>query len=535
MKSLNLNALLLPNLSWLSNINTVTEDLLLSNMTELTSLSGLENVVTVGGKLSLTYLPLVTNLDALQNITSIGTLRIVSNPGLTSLPTLQYVTSLAGGLEITDNALLPNLNGLDNLTTIGQRLEVYSNPLLTSLSGLEKLTTIHGQLGIGNNALLPNLNGLQNLALLDGHLRVSENLVLNSLSALSNTTFACRAFWISYNPLLTNFSGLENITSVDSLNIVYNQSLTSLSALGNLTAVEDWLFINGNTSLSNCSIFPICVQVLNGQTTNFYIAGNAPGCNTPEEAATMCISRPVTVFVLWDNNGINVPIGNLPVKLSGASQMNLKPTDANGMVGFAYVDIGSFSLSLPTVSSDKWQRSESTILLSSSTGQDSTVVTLLLTPLGQCPELTVNLAMPSFFRGCLTTSDLEVSTQNTGTVIAEGLKVAVVLPPVLELLASAPPLDAQSGDTLYFDLGDLLPFGKSNIMLTVKTKCDTFLLGQTHMTKLMPRWTMPNHGRVIFSDQISGKMYRRQHRAFHDKKRRGCSDTRLARVHHHSQ
>jgi uncharacterized repeat protein (TIGR01451 family) len=63
--------------------------------------------------------------------------------------------------------------------------------------------------------------------------------------------------------------------------------------------------------------------------------------------------------------------------------------------------------------------------------------------------------------------------------LAEGAKVALVMPSVLDLVASTPAFSAQNGDTLFFEVGDLKPFEITAVQLNVKTKCDTFLIGQT--------------------------------------------------------
>jgi hypothetical protein len=95
-----------------------------------------------------------------------------------------------------------------------------------------------------------------------------------------------------------------------------------------------------------------------------------------------------------------------------------------------------------------------------------------------------------------------------------------VLTPVLELLASAPPLDAQSGDTLFFDLGDLLPFGKSNIVLSVRTKCDTFVLGQTLCIETFANdgQCMPYNDAAISEIKLTAKCI--NDRSFHGEKHR---------------
>jgi uncharacterized repeat protein (TIGR01451 family) len=471
---------------------------------DITNLTGLSQLTFIGGfngNFDIANNPLLTNLNGLENLTVAGyALTISNNASLTSMEGLNAVTQ-AFHLDINNNPALLNMNGLGNLKWVGERVSIYGNASLTSLSGLNlegvgfgieisdnpSLTTLDGlesltidsALHIRNNPQLADISGLQNLVKVKGPLEFENNDALLNLSGLENLE-AIGYLEITNNNSLLNLEALGKVHKpLGSLKIAGNNALTSLNGLRNIPSVSDYFNIMNNPALSDCSIFAVCNILLNEPNPIVQISNNAPGCDNKTEAAASCQSSPVTVFVTLNNNGNPVSLENIQVSLSSASQMNLKPTDANGIARFAYLDNGGFDISLPQVSVDKWQINETYVIYTAFNGLDSTLAFLELTPLISCPELSVHLGMPSFFRGCLVTSGIEVSTQNTGTAIAEGAKVAVVLPPVLELLASTPPFDAQSGDTLFFDLGDLLPFGKSDIKLTVRTKCDTFVLGQT--------------------------------------------------------
>lgn len=92
----------------------------------------------------------------------------------------------------------------------------------------------------------------------------------------------------------------------------------------------------------------------------------------------------------------------------------------------------------------------------------------------------MDLGLPPTFRGCLVPTDIRVRTQNTGTIPAENAQLSVVIPfDLMEVDAAIPPPVTQNGDTLFFTLGDLDVFEVSEVTLTVRTRCDTFLLGQT--------------------------------------------------------
>ena len=76
-------------------------------------------------------------------------------------------------------------------------------------------------------------------------------------------------------------------------------------------------------------------------------------------------------------------------------------------------------------------------------------------------------------------SEVQVTTENKGSALAEGVRTALVVPPVMEVLATDPLFSSQQGDTLFYEMGDLKPFEIAAVKLVVRTKCDTFLLGQT--------------------------------------------------------
>ena len=67
---------------------------------------------------------------------------------------------------------------------------------------------------------------------------------------------------------------------------------------------------------------------------------------------------------------------------------------------------------------------------------------------------------------------MQVATRNIGTINAEGTRLAVVMPDGLTLTSSVPAIAAQSGDTLFFNLGEIPPFQANIVNMVVKTTCD---------------------------------------------------------------
>jgi uncharacterized repeat protein (TIGR01451 family) len=480
---------LLADLSGLDNLKSVRNFYLASN-DGLIDLSGMNQLGSILS-LNIGFNNSLVSLAALGNAQISSNCDISYNASLTSLVGLEKTDSL-DYLYIQENPLLTNLTGLNNLRALGTYYgaNVLDNAGLKTLNGLENLKKA-GNITIGRNPSLENLQGLNNLQTVSDTFSIWSNATLNSLSALTSL-HSTGGLVIDNNPTLPNLHGLDSLRTIvqdfgpspAGLFIGNNAALTNIQALENLIAV-DKIEIRQNTALPACAVFPVCNRLATNPDWVF-IENNAPGCNSQSEVEIQCNGTIVTVAVRYDPSGncqsSGVAVPNEMVNFTTPTQSILRQTSANGTTQFIYLgnDPTGLSFQLPQIQTEKWVIcGEWRQYFTSSTGHDSISVQIVLNPLVQCPELNVRLGMPSFFRGCLTTSDIEVSTQNTGTIPAQGVKVAVVLTPVLELLASAPPLEAQSGDTLYFNLGSLQPFGKSNIVLSVRTRCDTFLLDQT--------------------------------------------------------
>ncbi|MEO6038894.1 MAG: T9SS type A sorting domain-containing protein, partial [Saprospiraceae bacterium] len=291
---------------------------------------------------------------------------------------------------------------------------------------------------------------------------------------------------VQVNPQLQNLDGLEHLQTIaKSIAIHQNPLLQNVAGLQNLTNVGGEIEFSQNLSLSDCAIFAVCDGLLN-QPEKIYIFNNASGCNSPAEVATMCHSVPVLVEVRLDGNAdcllnaADSPLAGVQVRLSSTAQMTLRPTRNDGKAFLHYLDAGAFSLSLPQFPTDHWTVCQEPLnLLPDTILQDTIHATFLLSPVDPCPEMKLDLGMPANFRGCFAKSELEVSVENVGGGVAKGVKIAVVLPAAVELISAVPALSAQSGDTLFFEAGEVQPFAFAKVKLTVHTRCENFLLGQT--------------------------------------------------------
>lgn len=507
-------------LSGLGNLETIGTILVIGQQPGLTSLQGLNNLKSVGNSdiapfgrgVYIANNPSLTNLSALGNLQTIkGRLSLYGNNALTSLTGLEQIITL-DTLHIEENGALVNLNGLNNLNSVEGNIAIHSNAALNSLSALSSLHSIRSDtaeagLSISGNNNLQSLAGLENLTILEGHLSITasfglqnlqglegvtwvkslelwENGNLNSLSGLDSLRTVEDYILIQNNNSLTNLQGLNQLESAGGLSIWTNLLLSDLAALESLNYIDKRVNIWENTSLSDCSIFSVCNQLLH-KPGDIAIRDNAPGCNSLAEVELECNGIPVLVRVLRDSDGdcepddAGAPATGVHIRMNANSQTVTRPTNANGVAKFGYLDEGIFVLSLPQFPTENWSVCQDTLWVDPADFQDTIRATFLLQPLNQCPDLSVNLNLPNTFRGCLVSSVMQVDVRNLGTVNAENTQVAVVLPSVLNVLSSTWPIAAQNGGTLFFNIGNLAPFEGQLINLNVRTQCDVFLLGQT--------------------------------------------------------
>jgi uncharacterized repeat protein (TIGR01451 family) len=478
------NAALL-DLNGLNNVKTIGKDVRVIGNSTLEHLNGLNNLQTIGLDVTFQYNPQLKDFIGLENLDSIGEDLYIFNSAFESCQGLTSLKTIGGYLDVEYNSGLKSFAGLNNLTTVGQSIfVVFYNGLLT-MEGLESLSNIGGDFTVMDCPYLTSMNGLSGLAAITGDLKIESNPSLTSLNGLENLSTADDLFIVS-NASLTTLNGLDNLASLSgSLFLINNKLLTNIQGLSNLgTITGEILDIHGNTTLSSCAIFPVCNAIYNTPAST-YIYDNAPDCNAITEVEAFCLSTPVLIGVLLDNNGdcqadaSDSPVGEVQVQLAANSQMTLRPSDSGGIAFFKLLENGQFSLHLPQFPMANWSACAAEISLFADGTQDTLRANFRLQPLNQCPELTTNLELPAVFRGCLVSSTIQLTTQNSGAVAAEEVVTAIVVPPVFEVLNTVPPPTSQNGDTLFFGNNILAPFEKAIVQLTVKTKCDTFLFGQT--------------------------------------------------------
>ena len=491
-----------------NNLTTIGGDFTISSCSALKDFAGLSNLSQLHGLLNVSNNGMLENFNGLHTLSMIGELYVRNNANLQSLSGLN-LTRLTGNVNIAYNTSLTNLTDLNSVKSIGGSMYIIDNPLLNSLAGLDNIDTISGHFFIQSNLSLVTLGSLHHLRFVGGGLNLYGNTALVNIDGLDSLNTIGGGFWIDSNGSLSDLStfsqlesigsnleinssdsivqltGLENVHTVGGdLSIYYNNAITDISALANIESIGGSVWMFNNPSLTTCAIYPVCNQIFN-RPEFLNISDNGPGCNTPLEVELECGGIPVLATVRLNNNtdcqsdsATTVAEGVL-VQLSGSVQQAIRPTQSDGTVEFGYLNTGFFSMSLPQFPTANWEVCQDTFWYFPDTIQDTIRTNFLLKPLNQCPDLSVDVWLPPVFRGCLATSTMQVVARNAGTITAEAVQLAIVMPTDLLLVSSVPTLATQNGDTLFFDLGDLSPFVAGTVNMVVRTSCDNFLIGQT--------------------------------------------------------
>lgn len=506
----------LVDLSGLEQLITITGEFSVVGNSALKNVKGLENLTTVAEHLTFRENGALGDLDGLQGLTSVGGNFTIEKNGLINLQGLENLISVGARLDIRENPELENLSGLSRLVSVGSDLFVSGNDGLTSLAGMDSLITVGGGFLISYNPVLTALNDFEKLTSA-GILSVTENKALTNLAGFKSLTTVGSHFSVYYNTGLVRISGFEKLAAIGgNFSISYNFKLNDIGGLKNLSSIAGSIEIRDNYPLAECSIFAVCSKLIPENFPNVFFFNNAPGCNTELQIRDKCNTIPVTIGVLVDNNGDcladpgDTPVPGALVQLTGNVHTVMRSTGENGVALFGYADYVPFTAHLPQFPSGAWALCPDSIFMVPGPSSTSLNAAFLLSPQQQCPELTAEVKLPPFFRGCLVNTEMEISTRNTGAVPATEVQLSAVMPAGLELLASAPAPAEQSGDTLFFDLGDLPPFAGSTVKMTVKTSCNTFLLGHTLCVEAFARMgntcpdNQPPHSEIKLSAECTG-------------------------------
>ena len=256
----------LTNLSGLSSLHTVENNLGIFFNDNLKSLNGLENLETIDGILALYFNSSLESINGLSSIQNINNILINTNTALNSLDGLESIKSITD-LQIVLNYNLENIEALSNLNSVKGSLIIEDNRTLPSLKGLESIQEIRSDLSISYNDSITNLNSFNSLGFIGGNIEIFSNDNLSSLSG-----FGC-----------LDLRGSETLT------ISKNEKLTSLEAfesleLRSLTNIT----ITENELLNTCDIRSLCDYISNGGEIT--LEDNGENCSDLAELKESCKS-----------------------------------------------------------------------------------------------------------------------------------------------------------------------------------------------------------------------------------------------------
>ncbi|GEM_PF-2067861 len=301
-----------PNCTELSNDIIIRGD-------AIDDLVGLENITQINGNLTIEDTD-ISSFQGLNNLHTItGEFKIDNNDNLINFAGLNSLTTI-DGLVVWWNDVLQDFSGLENITTVGALnptaslgLNIYSNSALNSFTGLHNLITIlaekpGGGLSVSSNDVLNNFYGLNSLQHIESKLRINNNDGLTSMNGLEGLhsvgSIELRGNIPSLNPLnisnpvsevliistsLISLAGIEGVPNITSkLTITSNHNLQDISALLQTDLLGVQVQISSNSSLTNCSIAPICEIISNNSSLSIF--NNNGACTDYIDAALACCS-----------------------------------------------------------------------------------------------------------------------------------------------------------------------------------------------------------------------------------------------------
>ncbi len=203
-------------------------------------------------------------------------------------------------------------------------------------------------------------------------------------------------------------------------------------------------------------------------------------------------SEPSTDFLTLGGiakNDLNINCTAAPAEPSLPNFL-IKAVAANGQVNYGMTDTTGFYRTLAeggdyeisaVAPNELWEScSVAATIPSNITTGNYNAPMLPVKPAVLCPRLEIDVAAP-LLRRCFD-ARMAVRYRNTGTQTAANAQARLVLDSFLDLLGSSYPIAQQSGDTLWFDLGNLPVNESATFYLDVHVSCEA-TLGQMHCTE----------------------------------------------------
>lgn len=237
----------------LQGLNIITGELKLENNISLNDLTGFRNIDSLVSTLTLSELSGLTNLDGLQNLQRVRRLIISDCNLLESTSKLKSLKIVTSDFVILRNAILSDLGGFDSLEFVGEDFEIIGNPKLNSIAGFNKLKVIEsGHLKMSFNDTLEIVEGFNSLVDIGDEL----NLNIPSLIRLDGfNSLISNAIEFDNYDFLEEVAGFSNLKFAPNITFKYNPKLTKVPEFGQLDSIGGGLYIENNEILRNISGF----------------------------------------------------------------------------------------------------------------------------------------------------------------------------------------------------------------------------------------------------------------------------------------
>jgi len=214
-----------------------TGDVILTSQAEVNSFvanygncSIINGSLTIGDNTAPIEFSDIDDISGLSNLNRIGNnLIIAANPILTDLNGIENIIDAGWNLQIIDNDQLQDISALDGIVSIGRYLDIIGNDALTSIPGLNDINASFIVTIKQNNSLI-SISGINNLDVGRG-LIIRENDNLLSISGLQNFNPGVSTGIVD-NPNLIDISGFSITGNSTPIVVTGNTSLNICDADG---------------------------------------------------------------------------------------------------------------------------------------------------------------------------------------------------------------------------------------------------------------------------------------------------------------
>ena len=241
-----------------------------SNITDLTPLS---NMTHITENLRIQQNGQLVNLNALNNLQTIGGyFNVNNNDSLTTLGDFPTLQSIGGYFWVYRNSELTDLGDFPELQSIGIFFRVVNNSKLTTLGDFSALQSIGEYFRVVNNSKLTTIGDFPTLQSIGEYFQVAFNDKLTTIRDFSVLQTIGEYFYVTNNDSLTTLGNFPNLTSIG----------TTSSHVPSLNEVRDSvsIVVENNPRLSDCCVLASFLEQGNNRVEgNIFITSNATGCD----------------------------------------------------------------------------------------------------------------------------------------------------------------------------------------------------------------------------------------------------------------